>query len=149
MNDAFTPKAPALTPDEVLIKWQQARDEMIQAQTNEFYYRNLAIGTFFPNINQITAEGVENFELGNGYKLKCTFKLNYKLDKTDKVDTMLDTLSETGEDGKFVAERVVKWSPNLSLSEYRQLSPEHKKLIDSVLTVKPATPSHEIVEPKK
>lgn len=148
MNDAFAPKAPALTPDEILVKWQQARDELKRVAAEEMQYRLMAITTFFPNINRQTAEGTNNYELGNDYKLKCTFKLNYQLDNRDKVDNMLDKLSDIGEDGKFVAERIVKWSPNLSLTEYRQLTPEHKTIVDGVIIIKPAMPSLEIVEPK-
>jgi hypothetical protein len=148
MNDQ-TPNAPVLTPDEILVNWQMARDDLKRAINTEMYYRTLAIGTFFQNVDKTTAEGTHNYDLGNEYKLKCTFKLNYKLDGRDKVDAMLDKLTDTGEDGKFIADRIIKWAPSLSLSEYRVLSPEQKKVVDSVITVQPATPSLEIVEPKK
>lgn len=140
------PNAPAMTQDQVLLEWQKARDELLRAANVEMTMRRAVIATFFPTAAP-DEEGTRNYELGNEWKLKAVFKLNYNVDKKN-VDTMLDTLEKTGDDGKFIAERIINWSPSLSVKEYRELSDEQKKIVDTVITIKPGTPSLEIVEPK-
>jgi len=94
-------------------------------------------------------EGMENLELGNGYKLKATFKLSRKLENKDgETSEALRMIAETGEAGKLYAERLVKWSPELSVSEYKKLPTNIREVIDSCVTSKATTPSLEIVEPK-
>lgn len=97
------------------------------------------------------AEGTENVALDDkGYGLKAVFKLNYSLDnKGDAVDKALTKLEKSGDEGKFLADRLVKWKPELSLSEWRNLPEKYQKLFDDVLTVKPGTPSLEFVVPKE
>jgi hypothetical protein len=82
-------------------------------------------------------------------------KLNYKLaTKDEALDKALDGVEKMGEKGKLIAERLVKFDPRLSVSEYRALDPKDKtdaaikKLIDSVLTITPGSPQLEIIAPK-
>lgn len=144
MNDVSN--APALTQDQLLLAWQKARDELSKAAANEITLRRNVIASFFPTTKP-DEEGTRNYELGNDWRLKAVFKLNYNVDKKN-VDTMLDQLEKSGDDGKFIAERIINWSPSLSVKEYRELSDAQKKIVDTVITIKPGTPSLEIVEPK-
>lgn len=103
--------------------------------------------------------GTNNFELGNGYKLKYVRSLNYNLDRTPvdpndlekgtKLDEALDKLEASGNDGKFIVERLVKWSPELSVGEYKKLTPANKTIIDAVVTTKDASPDVKIEAPAK
>lgn len=88
-------------------------------------------------------------ELNAGWKLKLVHKFNYTLDKdNEKVESALDRMSKLGNEGTFIAERIVRWKPELSIKEYRELDGEYRKIVDSVLTIKPGTPAIELVEPK-
>lgn len=102
-----------------------------------------------------TAAGTYNIELGQGYKLKCVRKDTYTpiTKKTNPDDVTiseaLQKIRGLGNEGAFIADRLVKWKPELSLTEYKQ-SPENiQKIILDAIVIKPAMPTLEVVEPKK
>lgn len=101
------------------------------------------------------SKGTKNLELINGYKLKAVFKHNITLkSQNEEIDTVtavsniLDKIEATGEAGRLIAERLVKWKPELSVTEYNQLSDSLKQLVDTVIVTTEATPTLELVEPK-
>jgi hypothetical protein len=142
-----------LTPeqDRAVIEWREADQQLAAAKANELTKRNAAIALCFPTV----AEGVNRFPLGNGYALKCEGRLNYKLDSdTAKVDAVLDRIEKAGNEGPFLASRLIKWKPELSTGEYKKLdpnAPEHatiKALVNTILTITPGLPGLTLEEPK-
>lgn len=91
-------------------------------------------------------EGVLTLELGHGYKLKSNFRQNYTINGA--IEVVLEELEKTGVEGVFVAGRIVRWKPELVLSEYRALKPEHVAIVNKGLIVKASVPTLEIVGPK-
>ena len=132
--------------DAKILQWTEAAKKLAEANEIELALRNEVIAINFAEHKE---SGTENVELGNGYKLKAVFKLNYRLNNTDDaVDKALSKLEKAGTEGAFIAERLVKWKPELSVTEYGKLDPKFKKIIDEVITTSPGTPSLELVEPK-
>ena len=132
-----------MSRDELLLRWAELKTELEKAKTLEMELRKYIVKREFSSVK----EGVNNIELGNGYKLKATLKYNYVIDN-NKIDSALDELAKINNEGSFIAERIVKWKADLVLKEYRELEPQYKKIIDEVLTIKDAAPTLEIVEPK-
>lgn len=130
------------TIDNLILSWKEAKAQLDAVKAKEATIRAALVAAAFPNAK----EGVNTLELGNGWQLKATVKYNYNLDKKN-TDNAIEKIEETGEDGKFVAERLVTWKPELSIREYRQLDPKHKVIIDEVLTIKEGAPTVELVEP--
>lgn len=136
------------TRDAKILEWQEATKELAAAKETEAALRKQVLAMCF-DWDYDDREGTQNVELGNGYKLKAVFKLNRRLDnKDDKVDKILTKIEKSGPEGEFIAERLVKWKPELALSEYKNLPEKFKKLIDEVLTASPGTPGLELVIPK-
>lgn len=134
------------TNDQVIVEWQESVKALASAKDNETALRAQVVERMFKDHKD---EGTENVELGNGYKLKAVFKLSYSLNnKDDATDKALTKLEKSGPEGAFVAGRLVKWKPDLSVSEYKTLTAKQKAIIDEVLTVRPGTPSVELVVPK-
>lgn len=134
------------TRDAKILQWTESAKKLAEAKEIELALRNEVIALNFEGHKE---SGTENVELGNGYKLKAVFKLNYRLNNTDDaVDKALSKLEKAGTEGAFIAERLVKWKPELSVTEYGKLDPKFKKIIDEVITTSPGTPSLELVEPK-
>ena len=140
--------------DVLIIGWRDAKDAATKAVAAELAARN-ALMELFPE----PKEGVNTLELGNGYALKLTHKMNYTLSNSDKpkdgntplaTDAALDAIEKLGNEGSFIAKRLVKWKPELSVTEYRLLLDDSpiKKAIDKALKIAPATPSFELVAPK-
>lgn len=142
--------------DSLLLKWRAERDELERAKANELETRNKLVAMLFDPEKE---EGTETLELGGGWKVKAQKKLNYTLGDSradpqfKSVGAALDTIEGLPlEEAKFLADRLVRWKPELAISEYRLLETDErftpvKEIIDRVLTVKPGTPSFELIEP--
>ncbi len=137
--------APVETKEIILAKWEAAEKALARAKEAELALRNQVVEAFYPSHKD---EGTENVLLGNGYKLKAVFKMNRRLAGVDDVNTALEKIEALGPEGRFIAERIVRWKPELSKTEYDKADLKYQKIINTVLTISPATPALEIVEPK-
>lgn len=144
-----------LTNDGMLMLWQKAKENLDHWKDLEMAWRKICAAFLVP----AKTEGATTVPLGNNYNAKVNNKYNYKLDSNnDRVWAGLDKLEKLGNEGKFVAERLVSWSPNFLLTEYRQLqedaekgsqfAKEALKIIAEFMTITPAAPELKIVEPK-
>jgi hypothetical protein len=129
--------------DTVLAEWKQAASVAKNAAELESALRDELVRIAFDP--SLTEEGTKRIPLDDDFDLKAVFKQNYNLANRDAVDEALTKIEALGNEGKFIAERVVTYSPKLSLSEYRELAPQYKRIIDEVLTVTPGKPAVEIV----
>lgn len=140
--------------DAVLVEWQRLQQALTKAKAEEMAFRKYVIQRAFTN----PTEGTNMLELGNGYALKANIKYNYKLAENQVVEAGLDKLAKIGNQGSFIADRLVSWTPNFLLTEYREIQKqaeagsaeanEMMKVISSFLTISEAAPSLEIKEPK-
>lgn len=131
--------------DQLIMTWQAAKAAADKAVAVERELRAKIKAELFPDAKP---EGTTNLELGMGYKLKLVTKRNYNLASNDKVDEALEAIGKLGNEGTFIAERLVTWHPRLALSEYREAPDNVKAIIDGVLTVTDGTPTVELIEPK-
>lgn len=135
--------------DSKIIAWEQAVKALGVAKDTEAALRKEVLGEVFAFDLETLREGTENFELGNGYKLKAVFKISRNLNNAeDAVDKVLTKIEKTGAEGAFIAERLVNWKPELSVSEYKKLPEKFKKMIDEVVTSKESMPALELIAPK-
>ena len=135
--------------DAKILQWQEATKALAAAKDAEAALRKEVLAEAFAFDPEALREGTENFELGNGYKLKAVFKISRNLNnENEAVDKVLSKIEKTGPEGAFIAERLVKWKPELSVTEYKNLPDKFRKLIDEVVTSKEATPALELVAPK-
>ena len=135
--------------DAKILAWEAAVKALAAAKDAEAALRKEVLAEAFAFDPEALREGTENFELGNGYKLKAVFKISRNLNnENEAVDKLLSKIEKTGPEGAFIAERLVKWKPELSVSEYKKLPEKFKKLFDEVVTLKEAMPALELVVPK-
>lgn len=145
----------SMNEDALLLLWQQKKDAIETAKAEEMDLRKYIVKREFPKPN----DGMNNKELGNGYVLKASVKYNYNLADNDTVENTLEKLSQLGNAGSAIAERLVSWKPNFLLTEYRQLQEDKEKgmkfaqealdIINGMLTITEAAPTLEIKEPKR
>lgn len=125
--------------------WDQIKKKLDALKTEEALYRTAV----FELRIEAPTEGVNRVALANGYHLKADYKFNYNLkNKAGETEAALERIAKIGNEGTFIADRLVRWKPELSITEYRLLSPEMKKEIDAVLTITPGLPALEIEAPK-
>jgi len=157
MNDQSWTSDPRdlLDRDQVLMQWQVAKDAIEKAKAAEMEWREYVVKRAFPQ----KQEGTNTLELGNGYELKAVVKFNYNLADNQTVDKVLDDISKIGNEGTFIAERLVSWKPSFLLTEYRALQASAESgsaiaqqilaKIGEMLTVTDAAPTVSIKEPKR
>lgn len=140
------------TRDQAIADWKATKAEFNRLQQLEREKRAALYKGLFPN----NIDTTETIELGGGYLFKATGSLNYKLAFSKKengdaaLNAVLDQIEKTGNEGAFLAERLVTWEPSLAVGEYKKLAADSpiKRLLDTVLTITPGSPTLELVEPK-
>lgn len=138
--------------DRVLAEWHEAAKALEIAKADEMEKRKLAFPVVF---GPDAKEGTNRIALANGYSVKGIRKVNYKIDNDFvKVCAVEEAISKLGNEGPFIAARVLKRTYDFSASEYKKLDCANsaqaaaKKLIDSILTTKDGAPTLEIEPPK-
>lgn len=136
----------------LLVSWQKKKIELEALKASEIKTRKLIV--MFMH-NPLKSGTIENVELGGGYKAKIKVPINYGFIKNDegkidraRIEKALSKIEKGGEAGELIADRLVKWLPELSLSEYKTLPDKFRKIIDDVIVTSEGTPTLEIVEPK-
>lgn len=127
----------------ILNAWNNAKRALGEATSVERALRAQVIEAFSTETSEM-ASGVENIDLGDGFDLKINHKLDYKLGDRDSVNDALDAIAKSMNGGDIIASRLVKWKPEVSITEYKLLGPIQVGIINKVLTIKPATKSIEI-----
>lgn len=145
----------ALDQNKLLMLHLDMQNKLSALKAEELELRKYIVNRAFPS----KKEGTNTLELGNGYELKAGVKYNYKLADNDTVEKVLDKIATIGNEGKFIAERLVSWSPNFLLTEYRVLQEEAEKNnltaiailkeVQTMLEITDAAPELKIKEPRK
>jgi hypothetical protein len=145
-----------LNQDGMLLMWKDMGEHLKRAKELEMEYRKICVAFLTPT----KPEGTTNVELGAGYTAKVVNKYNYNLaSDNDKIWSALDKIAKVGNQGAFIAERLVSWHPSFLKTEYTTLQEEAEKgsqdakaileIVNSeMLTITDAAPTLEIKEPK-
>lgn len=142
-------KAPEVTaivkPEEAVsgadvAKWYNLQKQLAQVKDEEMALRN----KIFKGLFKDPVEGVNKFPLSDGWILNADRTINRKV-LEDILTTMSPKLREAG----INPEVLVKWEPELSITEYRKLTEDERKLFDQVLEIKDGSPQMKIVLPKR
>lgn len=131
---------------ELLDKWKTARSNLAQWAVYEAELRTLIVfEAGFP-----AEDGTHYFELAEGFRLQCVRRTNYTISKEKgALEGALLNITNMGEEGKFIAQRVIKYTPELVMKEYKDLQPHYKSILDRVVTSKPGMPALELIPPKE
>lgn len=139
--------------DHLLTVWNEQAATLAAAKASEMELRQKIVKLCG---NPAKTKGTEYAELGNGYRLKIVKKQNVGFikgsdgKKVDKgaVDSALSAIEKRSASGGFIAQELVKWKPELSLTMYEKLDTEDAAIIDKVIVTSPGSPELEIVPPK-
>lgn len=158
-NPSSTPPPSAnpwdsMNEDQLLMEHKKLQDDLSLIKVKELELRKYIVDRAFPK----KEEGTNTKELGNGYELKAVVKFNYKLSDNDVVEKTLEEIAKVGNEGPFIADRLVGWTPNFYKTEYNKLQDEAAagnefakqvlKITEKMLTITDAAPTLTIKEPK-
>jgi hypothetical protein len=134
------PEQQQLTPEqafEQLQVWYGLQQQLANLRNTEFVQRGRMASFYFTDPN----EGTNRIDLGGGFDLKLDYKINRNVDEAA-------LLTVTAEQAKALAlpmDKLFKWKPELSVTEYRKLNDKQREFVDSLLDIKPGSPSLSIV----
>lgn len=130
-----------------LLEWEAAQAEAMLVKpiiAKEQALRKEVAEMFFPD----PEEGVNNFELpAGGFKLKLTYKIDRKVDEGS-----LEAVKEQLRAMDINPDTLIEMKPSLVLKTYRalvQINTEAAKIFEQALTIKPGSPTLELVAPKE
>ncbi len=137
----------ALTANDLFV-WYKMQADLSSLKRAESLLRARIFRHLFP----LPTEGTNSLELDalplfagaepTGYVIKAVHKIGRDIDVA-----ALTTLTPKFQDGKLPLPKLVKYTPELVLKEYRKLTAEESQLFDQALIVKPGSPALEIVLP--
>ncbi len=107
---------------------------------DEMRLRKLVMAEFFPDAK----EGVNSRDMGMGWVLKGTLKIERKLDEA-ALPAVKESLRAIGVN----ADTLVRYKPELETKVYKALSEQAQKVFDAALTIKPGSPTMELLAPKE
>lgn len=117
---------------------QVATCKPLIAQEQEL--RKAVMAEFFPT----PKEGVNNLDMGQGWTLKGTYKIDRKVDEA-ALPAVKEQLRELG----INADTLVKYKPELATTSYKALPEQARLIFDTALTIKPGSPTLELIPPKE
>ena len=117
--------------------WYEIQQQIKHLQAQETLLRERMFRYFFLN----PKEGTTTIELHGDYKLKGEFRLNRKLD-----EAALAARRSEFENHGISVDSVVRYKPDLVLSEYRKLPQKQRLLFEEVITTTPGLPGLYLIQ---
>ena len=157
--ESLTKTLTTMTTDKttILNEWYEVANVLKEAKAKEAQLRMDVIAEWYPAHKD---EGTENVDLDDGYKLNCVFKQNYEFDKerdfsfdlegkagTDLVE--LFNLLNGNPDLDDTRTKLFDVKVTVNASVFKKLAPSIRAIVEPFITIKDATPSLKIVEPKE
>ena len=133
-----------MIPTAKIQRWADKAAELSRVKAEEMALRLELVDLFWPT----RGTGTKTLDLGKGFTLAVTFDTNYTLAVEDKTRPALENIAAADPAGPELAKRLVKWTPELRVGEFKKLPTKLQRMILEVLTLKPATPTLELRVPK-
>lgn len=140
MTDTSAAKPLPVVTQEDMNLWYELQRQLSDIKAQEMDLRKKIFGAKFPD----PVEGTNTVPLSDGWVLKGQYKIDRKVD-----EALLVTLTPILKEKKINIKDLIKYTPELSIREYRALDEEQMKLFNQVLIIKPGSPAMEIVKPKR
>lgn len=134
-----------LTPEslELLKQWAEQKDKLATIcapiVAEEMRLRKLVFAIAFPS----PVEGTNDVDIPNGWKIKGTYKLDRKLDEAALPIALAELRKQN-----VVTETLIRYKPEIETKAYKALSDANRMILEQAMTIKPASPTLELIPPK-
>jgi hypothetical protein len=127
----------------LVLQWAEAARELADVKVREIGLRLQVVAACFADDLE---RGTQRQDLGQGYGLKAEVPDNVKIDGV-KVLEGLKQLRAEGDAGELLADRLVKFKPELRIGEWFKLSDERRAYFADSITITTGTPALELTKP--
>jgi hypothetical protein len=95
------------------------------------------------------SEGTDKFQLPGGWVLEFKRTLNVKIDDAalPAIKEAIEKLPVDADSGEMASMDAISYKPDLSMSKYREMRDDAKKLLGEALTFTPGSPAIKTIEP--
>ena len=141
------PPAPPFDITAKLMEWDAAKKALATAQAREILLRLEIFKHIFPD----PKEGTNTFVLPSKWQVKGVYKINRSVDKVvlNTYRTIDPATGKTPLQLNNISDAIIKWTPDVNMTLYKELTKEQRQFFDNTLTIKEGTPGLSIEEPSK
>lgn len=126
------------------LEWQASHERLQEAKADEAAKRAAAIESCFA---LKLGAGTHRTNLDRGYILKAVVRPKPNI-SAEQLAPAMKRLRAIGEAASLIADRLIKWTPELSISEWKKMTDKQRKLFARAVTVGASTPSLELQAPE-
>lgn len=121
-----------------LVKWDNMKRQLAALKSEEAILRARIFGHYFPD----PTEGTNTADLNGGWVIKGKHVITRSVDVA-ALTNLTPLLREKG----YNIDKLIRYKPELSATEYKKLTPDQQRVFDQVLTIKNGSCGLEIVLP--
>lgn len=150
----MVPVTPNVVTSQDLAEWYRLKEELSRIKACEALLRGKIFKFFFP----VPDEGTNTVPLedGTGAVIKGQHVINRAVDvgsfealRAAQTAALETTGSKIPNIPLLPLDKLVKWKPEVSITDYRKLTEEEMNYFDQCLVIKPGSPQLEITIPKR
>lgn len=134
---------------EDLTTWYKLKEELARVKGSEAMLRGRIFRYFFPNPTEGAKDNKHPLNDGTGAVLCADHIINRTVDEQQLEGLKEAMFAPDSNLPQLDLTKLVRWKPELVISEYRKLSEAERHAFDQCLVIKPGSPQLEIKIPKR
>lgn len=132
-----------------LVKLFEMQEQLASLKAAEAMLRKRVFAHYFPNPTEGSRDNKVPLNDGTGAIVQGEYVINRKVDEGELEKLKLAIKEEGSNLPKLPFNKLIKWKPEVVISEYRKLSDDERQVFDRCLVVTPGMPGVKIVIPKR
>lgn len=137
----------AVTPED-LATWFKKKAQLAKLKGEEAMLRSRIFKHYFPTPTEGSKDNKVPLNDGTGAILQADYVINRTVDE-QQLEALREAMFAEGSNlPQLDLAKLIKWKPELSITEYRKLSETERHTLDQALVIKPGSPQMEIKIPK-
>jgi hypothetical protein len=123
-----------------MVTWRLIEADLAKLKELELQYRNAIIPA-------IPFDHAKTVAIDDGFKLELDCPMYYSIKASQ--DVLMATMNALYEHNPVATVDLLRWKPEISVSKYRTLTEDEKKIIAPILNIKPGQATLTVIVPKE
>lgn len=132
-----------------LVKLVEMQNQLAALKGAEAMLRRRVFAHYFPNPTEGSKDNKVPLNDGTGAIVQGEHILNRKVDEGELEKLKEAMFAEGSNLPQLDFSKLIKWKPEVSMTEYRKLTDEERQAFDRCLVVTPGMPGVKVVIPKR